>query len=208
MLQLLFFTLFGGICLWVAIDINSLQAAPTVSIAASGTILDPTPGILFDELPQQRQQGLLDRWSGGWFGMMMMIVGIGFSAWSIALRIWHLLFRLPILSVRDRQLVRHSDPFWPKRIIALGDIRAVVCDRADRVAGGKMQLFMKETFPFTYAGMRLAQKMRHILLITYVDQHGETHMVTVTDINVDGGREQLERFAGYFRTMVAGERRD
>jgi hypothetical protein len=203
-IQMLYFTVFGGLCLWVLIDINLPPPTPVATIVTTGTALDPTPGILFDELPRERHQGLFDRLTGGWFGTVVMSAGAGYSLWSIALRLWYLLFSTSIMSFYGRILVSHGEPFQPQRRIALNDIRSVVFDRADRLPEDEYQQFVKAAFLSTHIGMKLGQKLRYILRVRFVDDAGQTQTLSVVDINVEGGRAQLERFAGYLRMLIAG----
>jgi hypothetical protein len=205
--QLLLSMLFGSMCLWVLVDMHQPQQAAAATIATTGTALDPTPDILFDEFPRERHQGLFDRLTGGWFGTVLMSFGAGYSLWSIVLRLWYLLFQTSIMSFYGRLLVSHGEPFQPERMIALGDIRSVVCDRADRLPEDEYQQFVKAAFLSSHIGMRLGQKLRHILRIEFIDDAGQQHILSVVDISVEGGREQLERFAAYLQMMVAGEGR-
>jgi hypothetical protein len=202
--QMLYFMLFGSLWLWILIDISLPQPTPEATIATTGTALDPTPGIVFDELPRERHQRLFDRLTGGWFGTVVMGAGAEYSLWSIALRIWYVLFPTPILSFYGRLLISHGQPFQTKRMIALGAIRSIARDRVDRLPEDEYKQLLKATFLSSYIGMRLGQKLRYILRISFVDDAGQLQTLSVVDINVEGGRQQLERFADYLRTMVAG----
>jgi hypothetical protein len=205
-IQLLFFSLFAALCLWMLLDITSPTAGSTATVANSGTALDPTPGILFDELPKPRQQGLEDRLTGGWYGVVAMLVGVVYSLSAVLIRLWYLLTGMPtMLSIQNRTLAQHGTFFTPPRTIELHNIRSVEFDRADRLSEDGDQQFLKAVSLSSWLGLRLGRRLRYVLRISFVSESGTLQSLEYQDINVEGGIAQMDRFATYLQAMIMGQ---
>lgn len=203
LVQLLYFSLFCVACFWGLSTTRPFQPDPRPTSYYIAN--DPTPDILFDEIPPQRHEGLLEKLSGGWLPVVTLLAGIVYLLWAIALRIWRLIGSSALLVYRDKQLLMHGSLKLTPEPIAVGKISLIEFGRADRLNEDVYQQAVKSFSFSAYFGVKLGQKLRYNLRISYTDSSGAADQLTVSDIEVDGGVEQLRRFSAYLETARAVE---
>lgn len=201
--QLLYFSLLCVACFWGLTTTRPFQPDPKP--ASYYIANDPTPDILFDEIPPQRHEGLLEKLSGGWLPVVTLLAAIIYLLWAIAIRVWRLVGPRALLVYRDKQLLMHGSLKLTPEPIAIGSISLIEFGRADQLKEDVYQETAKSISFSGYLGAKLGQKFRHNLRISYRDSSGAADQLTVSDIEVDGGVEQLRRFTAYLETMRTAE---
>lgn len=203
LVQMLYFSLFCIVCIWGLSTTRPFQPEPQpISHYIAN---DPTPEILFDEIPPQRREGLFEELSGGWLPVVVLLASIVYLLWAMALRIWRLIGSSTLLVYRNKQLLMHGSLKLMPEPIAIGSITLIEFGRADQLKEDVYQETAKAVSFSGYIGAKLGQKLRHVLRISYKDSSGAADQLTVSDIEVDGGVEQLRRFTAYLETMRAAE---
>lgn len=197
LVQLLFFLGLAALALWLLIDFSGRLGAAQTLPPPAATYPDPTPGILFDEtLALHRDEpgpGETIRF------LILPIISIPVLLWLATVRVRRLFSGKPLGEVANGKLILRNGSTCNTREIPLSAIRSVLCDRADRVksrsgvhAAGVGAL-----------GARLGARLRWSLQITCSDRPGEDREVRISDLEVEGGREQLAGFVEYL-TALAG----
>lgn len=207
LLQAAMFALVGGLLLLLALDaaveLEAAQAPPIVT----GSAADPTPGILFDEqvVRRQRDDGFLEEATDGRSAVAIpVLLGMGCLMYAVT-RLFPAFAAPPLLSVGHRELVVHGQAYRPARTIPLAEVRAITFGRADRVADDSLPIIT----PWGQLGAKLGARLRYRLRVDFADRHGPADPLILSDIEVDGGRNQLRAFAQYLSAMtkvpLAGE---
>lgn len=201
--QCLLSLLLGGLCLLVLHDMDWPGAAPPAAIRIPDPAPDPTPEILFDEtLQHSPRSGVIDRATGGWATIMVLMGGVFFFFAIAAARLVRIFRPVAILQLRAGRLERSGSVFVPGENIALGQVRSIVYDRVDRFPTDIWQEATKALSLGAHIGLKLGQRRRYQLQITWQAREGATGIFNITDMNVEGGAEQLERFTAYLRAMI------
>ena len=203
LVQLLYFSLFCVICFWGLSTTRPFQPEPQPTSYYIAN--DPTPDILFDEIPPRRHEGLLEELSGGWLPVVALLAAIVYLLWAIAIRILRLRGSSALLVYRDKQLLMHDSLKLTPEPIAIGSISLIEFGRADQLKEDVYQEAVRSFSFSAYLGGKLGQKVRHNLRSSYKESSGATDQLTVSDFEVDGGVEQLRRFLAYLETARAAE---
>ena len=146
-----------------------------------------------------RQYGM-DRLTGGWFSVIVLIFCILFALWEGGMDLRRMLTRAPALHVQNGALTPHSI-FSAPASIAFSQVREITLDRADRIRPGFWDDVMGAYSWSTRLGFKAGARARHVLLIDYLTEDGDSHSLRISDAYVEGGVEQLSRFAAYLRAM-------
>ncbi|NJS13868.1 MAG: hypothetical protein HC788_03635 [Sphingopyxis sp.] len=132
----------------------------------------------------------------------MLMACILAALWEIGMKSWRLIRPQAALAVQNGQLLLHPSFVNAPPAIALAAIRAVTFDRADRASPTGMDSALTAYSLTNRLAMKFGARLRHILLINYIDERGHNENVRINDAEVDGGVDQLRRFADYLR-MIA-----
>jgi hypothetical protein len=198
-----------AICLWFLLD-HPLFAEPTpLPPAPTGVFETPAESMLyFDRLreAQPREGHAVDRLTGGWASALVLIACSGLAMWEIWMKSWRLFSSQAALIVQHKQLVPHPSFVNAPQSIALDAIRNVTFDRADRIRPDAMSSAFSDFSLTNRLAMKYGARLRHVLLIDYVDERGYPESLRITDADVDGGVEQLDRFATYLEQIRKGAR--
>lgn len=203
LIQLLLFAALGVLLLWVLVDFWGQVETARKPVAAQTIVPDPTPGILFDEQLVRQSRNPADSPRDLFAFVLMSSVLLPVCLWLAAVRSRRLLTRHPLVELANgRLLVR--DPFgWGSKEIPLGAIRAIALDRADRQMASHQGAAWGLTGWSARLGARLGGRLRDTLRITCRDQAGEAFAIEISDLDVEGGTEQLRSFAGYLGGLTA-----
>jgi hypothetical protein len=149
----------------------------------------------------------LDRLTGGWFSIILLMTCFVLAFWEGGMDLWRLLTLSPALQVQNRKLKIHSSFLSAPRAIAVSSIRLVTLDRGDRIRPGFWDDVQAGISWSNRLGFKVGARMRHVLLIDYITTSGGLDSLRITDAQADGGVEQLSRFAAYLRAMLDAESR-
>lgn len=149
----------------------------------------------------------LDELTGGWFSIILLIACFALALWECGMDLWRLLTPSPALQVQNRELKIHSSFLSAPRAIAVSSIRLVALDRGDRIRPGFWDDVQTGISWSNRLGFKVGARMRHVLLIDYITTSGVLDSLRISDAHVDGGVEQLSRFAAYLRAMLDAESR-
>lgn len=108
--------------------------------------------------------------------------------------------------LENRSLLFHSSYWGVPGAIALGDITMLLFDRADRLPETESASWLKALSSGGYWGARQGARMRYMLHVAY-RAGGEVKSIRLVDNDIEGGAEQLERFAAYIEAHRAGLQR-
>jgi hypothetical protein len=153
---------------------------------------------------QPRQEYGFDRLTGGWFSVILLVVCLPLALWEICIKLWRLFAREPALAMRNGQLIPHRSFTTTPTSIPVNAISNVVFDRTDRVRSNTAGLIITAFSWSAHFGGKLGGRLRHSLLIDYVSESGEQRSFRIGDADVDGGVEQLKRFADYLKMILGG----
>ena len=155
---------------------------------------------------QPPQQYGMDRLTGGWFSAIILIACLPLSLWEGGIDFWRLLSPAPALQVRHGALTPHNSFVSAPESIALSQIRSITLDRADRIRPGFWDNMLAAYSWSSRLGFKVGARSRHVLLIDYLIADGDPRSLRISDSYVDGGVEQLSRFAAYLRAMQSAAR--
>jgi hypothetical protein len=154
-----------------------------------------------------RQEYGLDRLTGGWFSVIVLLASLPLALWEIAIQIWRLSVPEPALALRNGELAVHGSFITAPSAIPTHAITNVTLDRADRVRLDTAGFFIKAYSWPAFFGGRLGGRLRYVLLIDYASESGEQQSFRMNDTDVDGGIKQLRRFADYLRMILSSRER-
>lgn len=193
-----------GLCFWFLLDHPLFAELPPPPPAPTGAFETPAENLLYlDRLreAQPREGHGLDLLTGGLASALVLIACIGLALWKIWMKSWRLFSPQAALVAQNGQLVPHPSFLNAPKTIAFGAIRAVTFDRSDRIRVDAMSEALT-AYSFTNRlAMKYGARLRHTLLIDYVTESGEPETLKINDSDVEGGTEQLARFANYVKQL-------
>jgi hypothetical protein len=189
--QFVMMALVTGLVLWVVAD-TMLPATPP-----------PTPQLQPHDSPflyperAPREQGLREK-----IQVMIVIACLPIIFWEMGIKFWRLLTPEPSVVLKGKILVLHPSFVFAPNTIPLAQISRVAFDRSDRVrkdwaAEGLTAWSLSNRLAF-----KAGASFRHTLLIDYFSEQGDPTSFRINDADVDGGVEQLRRFAEYLKMMA------
>lgn len=200
LLQAGIFALVGALLLVLALDakveLEAAQAPPIVT----GSADDPTPDILFDEQLARRphNDGPLEQATEGHSTVaipaFLGVLSLGFAA----VRLFLAFSPIPLVTLSGRELVIRGSWSGGEKAFPLSQVRAIAFDRADRVDDGSLPVIT----PWGQFGAKLGARLRYRLRVDFTARHGGADPLILSDIEVDGGRDQLQAFAQYLSAMA------
>ncbi len=196
----------AGLCFWFLLD-HPLFATPVPRPVAPDASATPAEYLAYlDRLRESnpRDGSAFDRLTGGWASALVLIACIGLAFWEIAMKSWRIFSPQAALAVQNGQLVLHASFVNAPESIALNTIRAVTFDRADQVRLDAMNSALTSFSLSNRLAMKFAGRLRHVVLIDYVDDRGYPESLRINDAEIEGGVEQLERFATYLERSRTG----
>jgi hypothetical protein len=186
----------GALILWLLTE-TRLFPEPTRQViqydftAQGGPVLFTPP----------RHESAIDRLTGGWFKALTLLACIPLTLWEIVRISWRLLTVTPALALTNGHLAPHATFFGAPEKIPIISIQRVTFDRSDRVRPNFAVSIAKLLSWPGYLGAKAGARLRHTLLIDYVSEHGDLASFRITDAEVDGGVEQMQRFITYLKMI-------
>lgn len=199
----------GAVLLWLLSESSVFAEPPILPVPPTEIRSDAEMFEYSEKLraAQPRQEYGLDRLTGGWFGVIVLLACLPLAFWEIGIQIWRLSTSETALALGNGELVVHGSFITAPSAIPTHAITHVTFDRADRVRLNTAGIFIKAYSWPAFLGGRLGARLRYVLLIDYVSDSGEPQSFRMNDADVDGGIEQLKRFAEYLTTMLNGRAR-
>lgn len=192
-----------GLCVWFLLDHQLFPKLPPPP-APIGAFDAPVENLLYlDRLreAQPREGHGLDQLTGGWASALVLIACIGLALWEIWMKSWRLFSPQAALVARSGQLVPHPSFLNAPTSIAFGAVRAVTFDRSDRIRVDAISEALTAYSLTNRLAMKYGARLRHTLLIDYVTESGEPETLRINDSDVEGGAEQLARFAAHVKQL-------
>lgn len=200
LLQATIFALVGALLLVLAMDEAAQLDAALAPPIVTGSADDPTPDILFDEqlAHRSRRDGLLEQATDGRSAvaipLLLGLLSLGFAA----VRLFLAFSPMALVTLSGRELVIKGSWSSVEQTFALNQVRAIAFDRADRIEDGGLPIIT----PWGQLGAKLGARLRYRLRVDFADRHGPADPLILSDIKVDGGRNQLRAFAQYLSAMT------
>ncbi len=194
-----------AVCMWVLLDHPLFAPPPPPSPAPTGAFDTPADSLAYlDALraSRPREGHGIDQLTGGWASALVLIACILAALWEIGMKSWRLIEPQAALAVQNGQLLLHPSFVTTPPAIAIAAIRTVNFDRADRISPNGIDSALAAYSLTNRFAMKFGARLRHVLLINYVDERGHGETVRINDADVDGGVDQLRRFADYLRMMA------
>lgn len=186
------------IALW-AISESSLFAVPEPPLAVVDYSDKGGPMIFY---PSTNHESAIDRLTGGWFTVGIMMLCLLFGIWEIGIKSWRLLSSKAAMVARNGVLEIHPSFPGSTKTIPFTAIRSVIFDRSDRVEPDALNAMIRAMSVTHRLAMKFSGRLRHVLLIEFETANGSTSQVRIGDAEVEGGIVQMERFAEYLRSMA------
>jgi len=199
----------GAVVLWLLSE-SSIFAEPPPPLVPPADFRFDAEILEYSErlrAAQPRQEYGLDRLTGGWFSVIVLLACLPLAFWEIAIQMWRLSVAEPALALRNGELALHGSFITAPSAIPTHAITHVTLDRGDRVRLDTSGLFIKAYSWPAFFGGRLGGRLRYVLLIDYVSESGEQRSFRMNDSDVDGGIKQLRRFADYLRMILSSRER-
>lgn len=195
--QLSFMLGIGAILIWLLSETGLFGPQRPLTDPMAGVSLNGDQMAYIARLVEARssQQSKTDYW----FSNALLLACLPMLIWDLVVKSWQIGTSVPLLAVQQGQLIPHASFLTAPENIPLHAIRGVRFDRSDRVRLNSAAAAVTAFSWSHHLGMRLGQRLRHTLLIEYLTERGESKSFKVNDSDVEGGAEQLARFAAYLR---------
>lgn len=194
-------------CFWFLLEHPLFAEPPPPPPAPAGAFDTPAASLAYLERlreAQPREGHGVDRLTGGWASALVLIACSGLALWEIWMKSWRLISPQSALAVQNGQLVPHASFVNAPHSIPLDAIRNVTFDRADRIRPDAMDSTLSAVSLTNRFAMKYGARLRHALLIEYVDERGYPESLRISDADVEGGAQQLDRFATYLEQCRKG----
>lgn len=183
-----------ALCFFLIYDAGKRASTPTVHrvLVLSDASQAPTDPFLTDATLVQRppkQPGLI---------MVIQLVVTTFGAIFALFYVGRFAMRTvtnrPAAKIEGGQILFHSSYSSAPATLGLEDVTVVIFDRADRMTESASQDHSGAYSMPGFSAARLGSKMRHTLYIGFLAD-GSEGKVLLIDNDIEGGTEQLRRFA-------------
>jgi len=184
----------AALCFFLIYDAGKRASTPTVHrvLVLSDASQAPTDPFLTDaalvESPP-KQPGLLTV-----LKLVVTTLGGIFALFYVGRFAMRTVTNRPAAQIEGGQILFHSSYSSAPATLRLEDVTVVIFDRADRVTESASQDHSGAYSRSGFWAARLGSKMRHALFIGFLADGSEGN-VRLIDNDIEGGTEQLRRFA-------------